>query len=93
MADGRKNNGGARKGAGRKPKADELKKVERMDKVLDPNVAWKELAKLVKAGELPAIKVWIEHRYGKPVEQKEIKHEGDNILPWEKIKWADDVDE
>ena len=31
MADGRKNNGGARAGAGRKPKADEIKLIEKLD--------------------------------------------------------------
>ncbi len=90
MADGRRNNGGARKGAGRKSKSDEIKKIEQMDGVLNPNVAWEELAKLVKGGDLSAIKVWIAHRFGKPKELKEIDHTGEINLPHENIRWADD---
>ena len=37
--DGRASNGGARQGAGRKPKADEAKLVERLDAIIDSDTA------------------------------------------------------
>ena len=90
MADGRKNNGGhSTKGkAGRKPKADEIKKIELMDSILDPRKAWEELSKLVGDGDIAAIKTWIEHRHGKAKEVKEIDHSGELELPI--FKWSDD---
>lgn len=73
MADGRRNNGGhSTKGrAGRKPKADEIKKIELMDSIGDPKEAWQNLWKLCKKGDTQAIKTWIDHRFGKPKESKE----------------------
>jgi len=90
LADKRKNNGGARKGAGRKPKADELKKLEIMDSKLSPEKAWEELSKLVKGGDINAIKFWIEHRFGKAKETKQIDHTGELNLPHDLVKWADE---
>jgi hypothetical protein len=66
MADERKANGGARPGAGRKPKADEIKLVEQMDAVLVPESVWMSLAEKVEAGDTNAIKTWLQYRYGMP---------------------------
>ena len=79
MADGRKNNGGhSTKGrAGRKPKADEIKKIEMMDSIGDPKEAWQALWELVKDQDKYAIKTWLEHRYGKPRESQEVTVVGD----------------
>ena len=86
MADKRKNNGGVRKGAGRKPKADEIKKIELMDSVLTPIEAWKALADKVKEGDTSAIKTWIDHRFGKAKETKEIAHEHAGQMKFNGIK-------
>ncbi len=69
--DGRRNNGGhSTKGkAGRKPKADEIKMIESMDKALVPQDAWNRLASLVKQGEVQAIKLWLAYRFGQPKQQ------------------------
>lgn len=66
MADERKNNGGAREGAGRKPKADELKLIETMDAILIPESVWSSLADKVESGDTNAIKTWLSYRYGMP---------------------------
>ena len=65
IEDGRKNNGG-NKNAGRKPKADEIKLIETMDKVLVPVKVWEALAKRVKDGDVNASKTWLSYRYGMP---------------------------
>lgn len=66
MADGRKNNGGKRPGAGRKPKRDEIKLIEKLDKLIDPDVALKKLNQLVLEGDMQAIKLYMGYRYGQP---------------------------
>ena len=71
MPDGRKNNGG-HKTAGRKPKADEVKMIERMDAVLAPVEVWEVLAAKVMEGDVTATKCWLSYRYGRPKETKDI---------------------
>lgn len=66
MEDKRKNNGGARPGAGRKPKADELTVIENMDRALVPAEAWQALASRVKEGDVNAIRLWLNYRFGMP---------------------------
>jgi len=58
--------GGKRKGAGRKPKADEVKMIERMDAVLTPTEVWQKLADKVKEKDVQAIKTWLGYRFGMP---------------------------
>jgi len=70
MADGRKNNGGARPGAGRPPKADEQKLIERLSPLSD--VAYQALDVALHNGEPWAVKMWFEYRYGKPTQRQEI---------------------
>lgn len=77
--DGRKKNGGKREGAGRKPKADEIKKIEMMDSVCPPLEAWKALHKKVVKGDTKAIQFWIEHRFGKAPNKVDVTSNGDNI--------------
>ena len=82
--DGRKNNGG-NKNAGRKPKIDEIKLIETMDAVLNPESAWMALAEKVECGDTNAIKTWLQYRYGMPkqiveqtnlnIEEKELDDE------------------
>lgn len=81
MSDGRKNNGGhSTKGkAGRKPKADEIKKIELMDSIAAPEEVWAELWKVCKKGNTNALQTWVNHRFGKPKEQKDITTNGNDI--------------
>jgi len=66
-------NGGAREGAGRKSKAEELSLIERLKPMED--IALKALEKGVKACEFPYIKLYMEYMYGKPKET--VKFTGD----------------
>lgn len=70
--DRRANNGGARKGAGRPPKSDEIKRLEMMDSVAAPKEVWDSLWKVAKEGNTQALKTWIEYRFGKPKEKLDI---------------------
>lgn len=65
--DGRRNNGG-NKNAGRKPKADELKFIEKLDKHINQDEAMQVLKGLIKDGNFNAIKMYFEYRFGKPKE-------------------------
>lgn len=60
--------GGKRKGAGRKPKIDELKLIERLDAVINEEDALNKLRDLIKADNFNALKLYFEYRYGKPKE-------------------------
>jgi hypothetical protein len=74
MAGVKGKSGGVRKGAGRKPKADEIKLIEQLDNIIDSDEVIKQLKNLVLEGNLSAIKLYMEYRYGKPKEQIELKH-------------------
>lgn len=56
--------GGAREGAGRKPKATELELIERLSPMDD--LALETLKTRLKEGDMQAIKLFFEYRYGKP---------------------------
>jgi len=60
--------GGARQGAGRKPKEKELKIIERLDNVIESEDAIKSLKQLIKDNNFNAIKLYFEYRFGKPKE-------------------------
>ena len=70
--DGRKNNGGhSTKGfAGRKPKSEEIKLVERLSPLED--AALDALKKGVESGELKLIQLYLNYYLGKPRETKDI---------------------
>jgi hypothetical protein len=63
--------GGAREGAGRKPKADEIKVIEQMDAVATPSEAWQALWAKCVEGDTQAIKTWLNYRFGMPVQRTE----------------------
>lgn len=60
--------GGARKGAGRKSKDEELKLIEKLDNIIDSDKAINSLNGLIKDGNFNAIKLYLEYRFGKPKE-------------------------
>lgn len=63
--------GGAREGAGRKPKVDEIKLIERLSPLDD--LAYETLKKgLSSRNSYPFLKTFMEYRYGKPKESKQI---------------------
>jgi hypothetical protein len=67
--DGRKNNGGHSNG-GRKPKAEEVKLIERLTP-LEPQ-AYKALKKGIEQGEFKFIQMFYHYYAGKPRETKDI---------------------
>ena len=77
--DGRINNGGhSTKGvAGRKPKADELKLIEKLSPLEDK--AYEALKKLIDKGNINAVKLWFEYMYGKPREKVSMDISADSI--------------
>ena len=92
MADNRRENGGARPGSGRKPKADEIKLIEQMDAVMVPLEVWKALAAKVESGDVQAQKTWLSYRYGMPkqmIEQTTINIDAGKLTD-EEIKKIND---
>jgi hypothetical protein len=75
MADGRKNNGGARIGAGKKPKAEIIKVAEKFRAVLSDEEVIEKLAEKVRDGDMKAIELWLGYTNGKP--QQHIDHTSD----------------
>ncbi len=70
--DNRKNNGGAREGAGRPKKADELKLIEKLDSLIDNDEVIKTLGKQILKGDSRAMNLYFGYRYGKPKESVDI---------------------
>ena len=81
-------NGGRREGAGRKPKADEIKIIEQMDAVLAPAKVWQKLADLVESGDQQAVKTWLSYRFGQPKQSIDHTTDGDKINTI-KVVWSD----
>jgi len=68
--DKRKNNGGARKGAGRKPKSEELKLREKLSPLEDD--AFNALKAGVQNGDFKFVQLYYNYYAGKPRETKDI---------------------
>ena len=80
-------NGGARPGAGRKPKADEIKLIEQMDAVAVPEDAWRALWAKCQEGDTQAIKTWLNYRFGMPKQSVDLTTKGEKVGPqiiWKK---------
>jgi hypothetical protein len=76
--------GGARKGAGRKPKIDEIAIAEQMDAIMIPNIVWSALSTRVIDGDVNAIKTWLGYRFGMPkqvIEQKNTNIDAGKLTP------------
>jgi len=90
-----KKNGGARPGAGRKPKIDEITLIESMDAVLIPESAWIALANKVENGDTNAIKTWLQYRYGMPkqvIDQRTINIDAGKLTDEEIKKINDNIE-
>ena len=81
----KKGAGGAREGAGRKPKILEVKLIEQMDAIAVPNEIWKALLYKCKEGDTAALKLWLSYRFGMPKQQIDVTSNGENIAP--PIQW------
>jgi hypothetical protein len=78
-------NGGVRPGAGRKPKADEIRIIEQMDAIAVPEDAWRALWSRCQDGDIQAIKCWLNYRFGMPKQQIDVTTQGDKVTP--PIEW------
>lgn len=91
MADGRKKNGGARKGAGRKPKEQSLKLIESLDRNIN-STDWDNILKAVvkeaKKGSINHIKLLLEYRFGKPVQALEVEATTEATINISPIEWV-----
>lgn len=72
--------GGARKGAGRKPKADEDKLIERLDNIIDQDKALKALSEKVYDGDGRAMELYFKYRYGLPKQKTEITMDNEPFI-------------
>tara|TARA_B100001559_G_scaffold175176_1_gene146675 strand:- start:500 stop:742 length:243 start_codon:yes stop_codon:yes gene_type:complete len=68
--DKRKNNGGSRLGAGRKPKSDEINLIEKLSPLED--MAFEALKEGVKKGDFKYVQLFYNYYAGKPRETKDI---------------------
>jgi hypothetical protein len=78
-------NGGARPGAGRPPKIQEIKLIEQMDAICVPDQIWKALLYKCEQGDTNAIKLWLSYRFGLPKQQIDVTSNGEKIAP--PIQW------
>ena len=72
--------GGARKGAGRKPKAEEDKLIERLDAIIDQDKALKALSAKVYKGDGRALELYMKYRYGLPKQKTEITMDNEPFI-------------
>jgi len=75
--DGRKNNGGAREGAGRPPKSDEQALIESLKEFDD--LAKECMKNGIKDGNYAFWNKFMEYRYGKPKERVDVTSNGGSI--------------
>jgi hypothetical protein len=78
-------NGGAREGAGRKPKIEEIKIIEQMDAICVPDKIWEALLMKCAQGDTNALKLWLSYRFGLPKQQIDVTSNGEKIAP--PIQW------
>jgi len=78
-------NGGARLGAGRKPKIEEIKIIEQMDAICVPDKIWEALLMKCAQGDTNALKLWLSYRFGLPKQQIDVTSNGEKIAP--PIQW------
>lgn len=69
--------GGKREGAGRKPKVEEQKLIEKLSP-LEP-LAHEALKNNIAKGESWAVKMYFEYMYGKPKERTDITTNGESL--------------
>lgn len=86
MSDGRKNNSGTLGNKGGRPaKSDEIAMIERLSPMDD--IALNALRLKIEEGDMQAIKLFFEYRYGKP--NMKIEHSGEVGIMWNETKTYD----
>lgn len=80
-------NGGARPGAGRKSKAEEIKLIEQLTPLAED--ALKALKAGIKAGEFPFIKLFYEYYAGKPTDKVDVTTNGKDLPSTKEIVFKD----
>lgn len=78
--DKRKNNGGARPGAGRPSKKEEFKLIEQLDKHIDQDKVLRVLNQMIDEGEYKAVQLYLQYYYGRPKETKDVTIKGDTPM-------------
>jgi len=58
--------GGKRPNSGRKSKGEDIKLLEGLDKYIDQSLVLEKLKELIEKGNLRAIQLYLQYRYGKP---------------------------
>jgi len=82
--DGRKNNGGKREGAGRKPKTEEQKVVEALKPYEEKALAALEGG--LEDGQGWAVKLFMQYYYGVPKQKIEVETQEMNLPEWMNVK-------
>lgn len=72
--------GGKREGAGRKPKAEEDRLIERLDSIIDQDKALKALSTKVYDGDGRALELYMKYRYGLPKQKTEITMDNEPFI-------------
>ena len=66
------NRGGNRQGSGRKSKAHQQKLIEKLDNVIEEYEVLETLKQLIINGDLRAVQLYFNYRYGKPKDSVDI---------------------
>ena len=82
--DKRKFNGGAREGAGRKPAPIKNKLIQRLDEYIDDAEVIMVLGDKIKQGDMRAVKLYFEMRWGKPTTMLEVAS-----IPFQEISFKE----
>lgn len=72
--------GGAREGAGRKPKSEEVKLAEEMDKTGNAGELLGAVYQRAIGGDMIAAKLWLSYRLGQPKQTVEQNNTGDQTI-------------
>ena len=80
--DGRKNNGGAREGGGRKSKSEEYKLIDELDKQRDPKILIAKMFEHIEGGSEKMLEKYLAYRFCMPKQMiestvKKVKEEFD----------------
>lgn len=74
------NRGGARPGAGRKSKSEEMKLIEQLDKHIDNDDVILMLKGMIEEGDFKALQLYMNYYFGKPTEHKTVDIQSEQPL-------------
>ena len=73
------NRGGIRQGSGRKSKAHEQKLIEKLDNIIEEVEVLGTLKQLIINGDLRAVQLYFNYRYGKPKDSVDLNTTGEDL--------------